>query len=116
MLLFVYGTLKKGFWNDYFLRNCKYLGSFKTVNNFCLIVNSGCPFVASTPSMYPIHGEVYDVDDVSLKEIDFLESNGSVYTRKLIAVMNTENEQQVMSAEIYLKENATGEIQEKGIY
>lgn len=114
MLLFVYGTLKRGFWNDYFMRNCTFLGTCRTKEDFCIIIKGGCPFVASTPGLYPIQGEVYDVDDASLVEIDALENNGSWYTRRAVEVVNEKGE--VLVAELYFKDGAVGEIMEKGFF
>jgi len=114
MLLFVYGTLKQGFWNDYFMRNCAFIGTYATKEHFCLIISGGCPFVASTPGLYPIQGEVYDVDVESLVEIDALENNGSWYTRRPVEVVNEKGD--MLIAELYFKDDAIGEIIEKGFF
>jgi gamma-glutamylcyclotransferase (GGCT)/AIG2-like uncharacterized protein YtfP len=45
--VFVYGTLKKGFWNHGYLAGCEYIGSGHLVDKYPLIVDqqSAIPFL-----------------------------------------------------------------------
>jgi gamma-glutamylcyclotransferase (GGCT)/AIG2-like uncharacterized protein YtfP len=91
MLVFVYGTLKKGHGNHRLLTEAKYLGRAVTTKPMRL-AGYGVPF--TWPSNHaeglPLQGEVYDIGDVTtnkqaaqtLLRLDRLESNGRVYERK----------------------------------
>ena len=113
MLLFVYGSLKKGFWNDFFLKNSKSIGHYQTCLNYGLLINNELPFMVSFLSLYPISGEVYEINDNELKAIDNLEGNGKWYTRRVISVTNNIN---ILEVQAYFNENAQGEIQDTGIF
>jgi gamma-glutamylaminecyclotransferase len=87
-MVFVYGSLKRGFGNHYFLRDAKYCGNTETVDaTFCM--HSMGPFPAVTESNdngYHITGELYEVDADTMLDLDKLEGNGVFYTRKLVKV------------------------------
>lgn len=79
MKLFVYGTLKRGYGNNIFLRNAKYEGNL-IVKGYKLY-NAGFP-VAKPCADSSISGEVYTIDpDIHLPPIDRLEGNGRMYHR-----------------------------------
>ena len=85
--VFVYGSLKKGFANHRCLAGATFLGS-TTLRGFEMYSLGGYPgaCVADAPGQSPaIDGEVYVVNDVGLAVLDRLESNGSFYTRQLVA-------------------------------
>jgi gamma-glutamylcyclotransferase (GGCT)/AIG2-like uncharacterized protein YtfP len=63
--------------------------------------------------LYPISGEVYEINDSELRSIDNLEGNGKWYTRRIISVKNNIN---ILEVEAYFNENAQGEIQDTGIF
>ncbi len=100
MKIFVYGTLKRGFGNNRLLTEAKYLGKAVTVKPF-VMVGWGVPFVWPDENGKPIHGEVFDIGDPKsnrfakerLARLDSLESNGSVYERKVHTVRMIENAQ-----------------------
>lgn len=82
----VYGSLKSDQPNADFLTDEKYLGSFKTQYP-CFIMKS----LGSFPYVSPygkgkIWGELYDVSDEGLENLDLLEGNGVFYTRELVWV------------------------------
>ena len=64
-------------------------------------------------SLYPISGEVYEINESELKSIDNLEGNGKWYTRRIISVKNNIN---TLEVQAYFNENAQGEIQHTGIF
>lgn len=82
--VFVYGTLKKGFYNDHYLEDSPFMGNAQVKGE---LLNIG-PFPAllgkknddSTPTW--VQGEVYIVDNETLARLDRLESEGSLYHRK----------------------------------
>jgi gamma-glutamylaminecyclotransferase len=115
MLLFVYGTLKKNFWNNFLLCHSPCLGDFITKEKFCLLINSGLPFVSSTDKVSHIIGEIYDVDNKTLAVIDNLENNGMWYTRRPIEAVSS-IDGSVLTAELYFNDNAIGEVVESGLF
>ncbi len=84
-LLFVYGTLKRGFGNHYFLRHCEFLGEGETVEKYAMYI-CGVPYVVSSEKVSTIKGELYRVGEKVLKEIDRLEGHPWGYKREKIKV------------------------------
>lgn len=85
--VFVYGTLMSGFENHGYLYRSDCLGKGLTLNKYHLTA-SFIPYVSETEhknSNY-IYGEVYEVDDQTLRELDLLEGHPRNYTRKEIDV------------------------------
>jgi gamma-glutamylcyclotransferase (GGCT)/AIG2-like uncharacterized protein YtfP len=83
--VFVYGTLKSGFWNHYLLTGCEFFGAAATVPSYKMIEN-GFPVIMPDLEGQPVAGEIYAVDDETLARLDQLEREGSSYDRKLIDV------------------------------
>jgi len=88
MLLFVYGTLMKDLPNHYLLETSTYLGKYKTVDKYVLSIDSGIPYLSDKKKIYHIEGELYDVSDDILNELDSLEAEGEWYFRKPIKLYN----------------------------
>lgn len=83
ILIFVYGTLKKGLRNHSLLESSEYLGEFKTGPKFTLS-NFGRYPVVSGGGETAILGEVYSISDNTLKILDKLERHPDWYHRILI--------------------------------
>jgi len=83
--VFVYGTLKRGFRNHYYLEGCAFFGAAATVPTYKMIEN-GFPVVMPDPEGKPLAGEIFTVDDATLARLDQLEREGRSYDRKLIDV------------------------------
>lgn len=89
-LVFVYGTLKKGGWNHRLLRNSNFIDYAKTVEPFYMVnLNgpTGFPFVVSGDLRSDdykgsVLGEVYSVDELTLKKLDALEGYPNLYLRE----------------------------------
>lgn len=84
MLVFVYGTLKKGFGNHHLLHNCPYKGKGHIQGTKML--NLG-----AFPGMIPdeskkVQGELYEINEFTLKRLDRLEGHPHFYTRHLAQV------------------------------
>ena len=86
--LFVYGTLCKGKNNFRFLNDSKFLGYYHTDNNFSLVI-TGLPFMIRRKGD-GVSGQLYRVDDYTLKRIDKLEGHPDFYKREEIYVYDTE--------------------------
>lgn len=81
--VFVYGTLKKDYWNHYIIGkrpSSKFLGEAITEDKF-LMAQAGFPYIfpdnmvedkTSKPCL-PVFGEVYEVEDDVLRSLDWLE-------------------------------------------
>lgn len=86
--LFVYGTLKRGFCNHHYLHNAKFLGKATTKSPFPLIApKRWYPYLLDEEGKgYKVEGELYEVDEKTLADIDRLEEYPLYYTRRYIAV------------------------------
>lgn len=76
-LIFVYGTLKKGFPNhDRYMQSAEKVGNYRTVENYPLVLTGQryVPCMINAPGEGEhIEGELYEVDDDCLKRLDALE-------------------------------------------
>ena len=76
-LIFVYGTLKKGFHLHHYLDGVKFIDATMTRENAYDLEAIGgedvSPFPAMIPGKFHITGELYDVPDKILKVLDKLE-------------------------------------------
>tara|TARA_R100001079_G_scaffold85158_1_gene47931 strand:- start:329 stop:847 length:519 start_codon:yes stop_codon:yes gene_type:complete len=87
--VFVYGTLKKDYGNHSIISKAPYIGEAITdESNFKMISFSGAfPGVGCRPEYKcRVSGEVYEVTDAELYQMDQLESNGRFYQRNYIDV------------------------------
>lgn len=80
-LIFVYGTLKRGFSRNSALRTCRYLGVGRTLPQYGMYAYGGFPALvdkalaeqSSIQATNSIFGELYEVDDLTLVELDKIE-------------------------------------------
>jgi gamma-glutamylcyclotransferase (GGCT)/AIG2-like uncharacterized protein YtfP len=82
MYAFVYGTLKKGFPNHFLLQQAKatLVADHVVVSGYRLD-NAGAFPVARPEAGSSIVGEIYEVSDQCVRELDHLESEGHMYNR-----------------------------------
>ena len=81
MYVFVYGSLKKDFHNEQWLFDAVYVGTGITkFSDYHMI--SFDQFSGVIYGNNYIFGELYEIDDEMLKQLDKLESNGSFYQRE----------------------------------
>lgn len=91
--VFVYGTLKEGFWNHHHLKGAHKIGVGLTHGRFGMW-NVGFPLIrhekdcAGYPAegMGQVRGEVYRVSDKHMASMDRLENNGRMYQREEVRV------------------------------
>ena len=89
MLAFCYGTLKRGYRNNYFLETATFVGEGQTVAKFRMY-DSGFPVLRprrhrqtdTTGATAPVRGEVYEIDETTLARMDRLENEGHMYHRR----------------------------------
>lgn len=74
ILVFVYGTLKRGGSNHVFLRQQKFLGEARTTLGFTLYSLGDYPGMVRAPGdTAGVTGELWSVDEATLAELDRLE-------------------------------------------
>lgn len=89
-VVFVYGTLKRGQPNHHWLSTTengwqRFVGEAVTEKKFPLVIASryNIPYLIDKPgSGNNIHGEVYEVDEKMLKNLDILEDHPNYYQRR----------------------------------
>ncbi|HEY8889919.1 MAG TPA: gamma-glutamylcyclotransferase family protein [Clostridium sp.] len=81
--VFVYGTLMRGRINhSYYLSKSKFLGEAELVG-YAMYCVSSFPGIVTEQSE-KVKGEVYCVDEKTLRKLDNLEGEGSLYIRKMV--------------------------------
>lgn len=104
-LVFVYGSLRKGFSNHHFLNNSEYIGDFTSEEQFYLITYKSLSFPYLLEDLEidrpksNIKGEIYRVNDDVLSKLDNLESNSVIYQRKKYKFLNEKN---IFEAYVYI--------------
>lgn len=89
MLLFLYGTLKRGGSNHHFMKDQRWVANARTQPAYRLYDLGGYPgMVASTEEGLSIEGEIWDVDAAALARLDELEDvAGGEYAREPVALL-----------------------------
>jgi gamma-glutamylcyclotransferase (GGCT)/AIG2-like uncharacterized protein YtfP len=96
-LIFVYGTLKRGCGNHWFLAGQKLVGAARTVPGFLLYELDGYPgMVTQADSPSSVAGEVWSVDPECLNRLDELEgTDQGLYRRDAVPLVAPFAEQSV---------------------
>jgi len=113
--VFVYGTLLRGLWNNPLLQGAYFMGRAETVNKYTLFVNGLLPMVDKDFKTSTILGELYKVDNDTLKNLDILEGHPDVYKREIIDVF-CEDTGTAEMAFIYFLKDPVGEVEYTGDY
>lgn len=111
-LIFVYGTLRKGHSNNHLLKDACCYGVGSTVANYAMYLVSSFPYVTSSETRYPIIGELYAVDEATLKDLDKMEGHPRHYERRETQVTV---EGQQYTAWMYFKD-PPGHLMQTGDY
>ncbi|XP_046669482.1 putative gamma-glutamylcyclotransferase CG2811 isoform X2 [Homalodisca vitripennis] len=93
--VFVYGTLKTGEPNHHWLTkpengHSKLVGEGMTLVKYPLVIASryNIPFLLDVPGIgHNVSGEVYEIDEKMLSNLDILEDYPSYYTRRLETIV-----------------------------
>jgi gamma-glutamylcyclotransferase (GGCT)/AIG2-like uncharacterized protein YtfP len=80
MLVFVYGSLKKGFYNHSLLKESTLVGPAVTAPEFTMYDLGSFPAITHEGTT-SIKGEVYDVKERTLADLDRLEGHPFFYRR-----------------------------------
>lgn len=74
-LLFVYGSLKRGFSNHFFLHGAEWVGEALTEPHYKMFDYGGYPAaIPANDGGYSIEGEVWRINDAHLFQTDLLEA------------------------------------------
>lgn len=103
--VFVYGTLKSGFPNHFFLEDSEFVGHGRTRELYSLY-QWEYPIVFKGEKLSHVKGEVYIVDDFTLTRLDQLEEHPDFYRRELVEIELDSGF--VMSAWLYFFPKAQG--------
>ena len=83
--MFVYGTLMQGLGNHKVLGNSRFISKAKTKGLYALFA-LGIPYVTKSVNKDRIHGEVYEVNETDLVNVDRLEGHPRFYKREQIDI------------------------------
>jgi gamma-glutamylaminecyclotransferase len=116
-LLFVYGTLKKGFhWNSKFLSTCEFIGAAVTKEQYPLVFGDcDVPYLlGDLPNQgRVITGELWKVDGISLAGMDDYEGcTKGYYDRRQIPVM-LKNSKKEYLASAYFKTESSEDLRSR---
>ncbi len=78
--LSVYGTLKKGFHNNYMLKDSQYVGKWNLPPNYTMLNLGSYPGVVPGGNT-PVRGEVWEVSEEVLKRLDQFEGHPHLFKR-----------------------------------
>jgi gamma-glutamylaminecyclotransferase len=84
--VFVYGTLRRGHKNAGHLEGSTLVSANALTAEHAFQMLCTGLFPAVVAGRHAILGEVYEVDDVTLQKIDFLEGNGRMYARRPVPI------------------------------
>ncbi len=108
MLLFVYGSLRKYLHNHYILKDSRYIGKFVSKEKYYMLSNNDLyPYLLLDPEGCNIIGEIYEISETVLKNIDKLEDCPNLYMRNIGQFYNIREKTQVTEAYFYIIENKT---------
>jgi gamma-glutamylaminecyclotransferase len=85
--VFVYGTLRRGFCNHFYLDKARFLGPATTRDGHAMYLYGGIPYLLRRASGPRIVGELYRMDAGILAGLDRLEEHPRVYRRELAPVI-----------------------------
>ena len=87
-IVFVYGTLKRGFCRESALSAQKFLGTARTAPAYRLFDLGSYPGLVPSNDGASIDGELYEVDELCLAELDDIEGvNQGLYGRESVKLL-----------------------------
>lgn len=98
--IFVYGTLKQGYHNNQLLRGSRFVGRATSLSPYAMLDGRGFPYLAEAADGHPVRGELFEVSDEVLANVDRLEGYPHHYTREVRQFATLDG--RVHSAWVYL--------------
>jgi gamma-glutamylaminecyclotransferase len=103
-LVFVYGTLKRGFSNHHYLAGQAFVGNARTAPGYAMYDLAGYPgMVRQGDDPEGVSGEVWSVDDECLARLDVLECTAEGLYRREAVPLGSPFEGHAVEAYVYLK-------------
>jgi gamma-glutamylcyclotransferase (GGCT)/AIG2-like uncharacterized protein YtfP len=91
-IVFVYGSLKRGYALHHLLRSAQYLGTACTQPLYRLFDLGSYPGLVEWPEGLPIHGELYAVTSQNLQRLDEAEGVAEgLYARRPVLLQSAES-------------------------
>ena len=100
-LLFVYGTLKRGYCRSYVLQDAKYLGEVSTQANYALYDLGDYPGIVHEQGAGMIKGELYQVCGAMWSQLDEVEGVEIGLFHRDEVVLSDQHENAVATAYFY---------------
>jgi gamma-glutamylcyclotransferase (GGCT)/AIG2-like uncharacterized protein YtfP len=87
--IFVYGTLKRGFYNNVYLKHSTFIGMALTKYKYPMVrLEEEFPYLINDKNHGKhVKGELFEIDDITLKMLDILEDYPHLYTRETIELV-----------------------------
>lgn len=88
--VFVYGTLKRGFYNHTLLENSEFIAKVITKEKYPMLnAEEYFPYLINKMGIgHNIKGELFKIDDETFAKLDMLEGYPDLYTRENIKVIS----------------------------
>lgn len=83
--VFVYGTLMNGKRNHYILEDSKFIGN-GFISDYFMFNIVTYPGIQKSKYKSKVYGEVYQVSEETLKQLDILEEVGTLYNKEIVRV------------------------------
>ena len=98
--VFVYGTLRRGELRNRVLQSSEFLGDTKTAPIFTMLHLGAYPGVIKRGET-PIIGELYSIDESTLRDLDRIEGHPTFYKREVVGLDNGESAWMYLLAPTY---------------
>jgi gamma-glutamylcyclotransferase (GGCT)/AIG2-like uncharacterized protein YtfP len=103
-----------GYHNNKYLINSNYIGKAKTIKKYIMKIYDNIAYIAYNERLYPISGELYDIDEKTLEKIDQHEGKGVFYSRGRIKVTIEDGTEHICYT--YMKIECDGIVSKTGNY
>ncbi len=110
-LVFVYGTLRRGYVNHHLLRGARGLGPARTLRPYALYLGE-FPYLVEQEPVCAIVGELYAVSPAGLRLLDQLEEHPDWYQRRQVPV--SDGQGQTRQAWVYFFPQPQGRLLASG--
>jgi gamma-glutamylcyclotransferase (GGCT)/AIG2-like uncharacterized protein YtfP len=110
-LVFVYGTLRRGYVNHHLLQGARYLGPASSQRAYALYLGD-FPYLVESQAVCAVVGELYGVSPAGLRLLDQLEEHPDWYERRLAPIIDSQG--QARQAWVYFFPQAQGRLLASG--
>ncbi len=110
--LFTYGTLMKGQCRHHVLQDAKYLGD-AVLRDYCLLELGSYPG-AIRKERFNVYGEVYEIPEKLVPELDRIEGEGYLYERKTVDVTMDDGKTSVLFYEFLMDDGTYEKTRREG--